>query len=63
MEEKKFKEIKRLRPWVKGTAVSVIGVTAYAGFRAFIYRPKPHVVQFDLRKIEEMREKGGKFEE
>jgi hypothetical protein len=62
-EKKKFKEVKRLRPWVKGTAASVVGLTAYTALRAIFYRPKPHVVQFDLRKIEEMREKGDTFKE
>lgn len=57
-DKKKVIEVKRLRPWVKATAASAIAVTAYGIFWTCLYRPKPHVVQFDLRKIEQMRDKG-----
>lgn len=50
-KEAKIVEIKKLRPWVKISAYTVIGVSMYSIFRTFIYNPKPYIVEFDINKI------------
>lgn len=42
---------KVLRPWVKVSAATVLIGTAYLIVTSFVIKPKPHTVQFDLKRI------------
>lgn len=58
---KKIIMIKKVRPWVKASTGLFLGFAAFSLIRTFLFKPKPHIVQFDLKKIEAMRD--GKIEE
>lgn len=49
-----IRTVKKLRPWVRYTAGAFLGTSTYLVVTSWVYRPAPHVVEFDLRKIREM---------
>lgn len=54
---KKMIEVKKLRPWVKFAAFSITGIFIFSVFNTFVYKPNPHIVQFDLKRIQAMKER------
>lgn len=55
-EQQKTIEVKRLRPWVKNSVRLLGAITIYAIVRTWVYQPKPYVVQFDLERIQGLKE-------
>ena len=52
-----IKTVKKLRPWVRYTVGAFLATCAYLVVTGWLYRPAPHVIEFDLRKIREMNNK------
>lgn len=46
-----IRTVKKLRPWVRYSAAGFLVSSAYLGVTSWLYRPAPHVIEFDLRKI------------
>jgi hypothetical protein len=55
LEDKQTIEVKRLRPWVRYTGLGVLTLAAYVTLKQFLLKPQPYVVQFDLKKIQDMK--------
>jgi hypothetical protein len=46
--------IKQLKPWVKYTAGSTVVGLLYISAKTFVFKPKTHVVAFDMVKVEKL---------
>jgi hypothetical protein len=45
-----------VRPWVKASIGTIALFSAYSMIRAFVIKPKPYIVEFDMNKIVKMHD-------
>ena len=50
-------EVKTLRPWVKKSLGLFAAMGGYLVVTRYLLPPKPYVIEFDMQKVQEMRDR------